>query len=157
MRYSIGFGLALVCVSLFCSAQPLSVTLSPQDQAVFLGEGPKFQLEVVSKSGTAKLLDFSRRGDLVATYARIRLLRQGKQPMVPVLISDPGPIAAIDYVTIDSGSSYRFEHRGDPLALSALPVGRYTVSIWITSEGTGSEGHSNQVTFNVKPKPIRAK
>jgi len=135
--------------SISANAADVAVTLAPPDQVVPRGTKPRFVVLVKVTETTQSVMNFAERQDLRDNYARLMVTRNGAPVDVPVIISDPGPTRASDYVELHPGESLVFEHEGLPLILSELPVGTYAAVIKLQRDWSISGVVSNAVSFRV--------
>ena len=119
------------------------------------GSRPEFSLSVRNTSVTTlRLLDTRghRRRDLGDTYYSLVVrTRDGKEPDIMRAISDPGPIADEDFVTIAPGERMHISV-ATPLALETLERGAYKahVVVWVDPYDLRSRCRSDDVAFRVQ-------
>jgi hypothetical protein len=141
-----GVGLLIGSSSAFGGS--LTVNLSPLEQTVKHGELPLFEARIRATEPT-RIMDVLRRNDLRINYARLKITGTANLDQLPIAIADPGPIGEADYVLLKPDSVLTFQHRGEPMLLSALPVGTYTVALQFHADWRGTSVMSNTVTLRV--------
>ncbi len=133
-------------------AAELAIRLEVSTSPIKKGTVPVFTVTVrnISKN-SVKILDVVKRPDFKDAYARLSVTRSGKRANVPVMISDPGPIGATDWLTLEPGQTLKFEHNGSPLRLEELNLGSYEASLQLIYKIESTPIRSNIVRFNVAP------
>jgi hypothetical protein len=132
-------------------AAPLFVTLEPRHQRVQSGGTPNLLVKVTANEQAA-VAKVDARTDLRDTYAKLHVMQGGKPVVVPVTISDPGPLKSADYRALDPGDSFTFSHDGSPLQLQSLKPGKYSATLSLAVYGAERPIFSNVVTFEVVGK-----
>jgi hypothetical protein len=114
------------------ACRPVEVTLGVSTPNVKVGTRPGFYVSIANK-GTrpVRVLDTrnGRRADLQDAYFELFVLRDGRIVDVPILISDPGPIAATDYVALAPGERLELRSLSHKRVLERLPPGVYSAFI----------------------------
>lgn len=137
------------------SCRGFEALLSVATSGVRRGSRPEFSLSVRNTSLTAlRLLDTrrGRRRDLGDTYYSLVIrTRDGKEPEIPRVISDPGPIADEDFVTIAPGERIHITV-ATPLVLESLERGAYRahVVVWVDPYDLRSRCRTEEVAFRVR-------
>lgn len=155
---AVGVGLTfatLAAVETVPSCDRFEALFRVSKREVRRGTRPEFSLSVRNTSLTAlRLLDTrgGRRRDLGDTYYSLVIrTRDSKEPDIPRAISDPGPIADEDFVTIAPGEGIDITV-ATPLALESLERGSYKahVVVWVDPYSLGSRCRSDEVAFHVR-------
>jgi hypothetical protein len=130
-RCTLAMALMFLATVSACAAE-VQVALAPQTQTVKAGAKPSFVVTVTATASGQRVMKFGERTDLRDSYARLIVTKDGTPVDVPVLISDPGPTNANDYVSLSTGQTISFVHDGSPQLLSTLSPGRYSavVKLW---------------------------
>jgi hypothetical protein len=123
--------------------------------AVKKGQVPQFTLLLRNKSAEPlRFVDtrLGRRKDLGDTYYQLVVKNQkGKEPDVSRAISDPGPVSASDYGSLEPGASIEIRIT-TPMLLEELRMGSYKahVVVWPDPYRKESRCRSTATDFRVQ-------
>jgi hypothetical protein len=133
----------------------IDVRLSVVQKVVKKGREPEFKLSVRNASEAAvQMLDTrqGRRRDLGDNYYVLVVRTRNEQdPEIPIIISDPGPMADTDFFTLLPSQQADLPVT-TPLVLDRLKGGMYRAYIVVNSEAYsgGPSCASNSVQFRVR-------
>ncbi len=103
-----------------------SLSLQLVDSHIRQGDTPKFRLTLTNISNnTSQILNIDRRVDLQHTYYKLVVTKDAHPVDVPVIISDPGPITASDWIKVPSGGTRTFLLSNFPDRYQELQPGIY--------------------------------
>lgn len=106
----------------------VTVALSADTPRVKIGERPRFSATIRNgTSQTVRLLDLreGRRPDLQATYLELFVARGVTAVEVPIVISDPGPLADGDFIDLPPGAAMNVRDVSYKRVLNERPAGEY--------------------------------
>jgi hypothetical protein len=104
------------------------LTLKTVNETIPAGTQPAFRL-TIEYVGMASEKVLKPRGDLQDTYYDLEVTKDGKSLDLARSISDPGPVDAEDFLTLEPGKSVTFEFSRFAVAVHDLAPGKYQARI----------------------------
>jgi hypothetical protein len=137
------------------TCEAADVTVATSTPMIRAGTRPEFSVIVANKSDRAmRVLDVrnGRRNDLQDTYFELLVVESGRVVDLPVVISDPGPVADIDYADLKPGERIEVRPLSYKRATERLLPGKYAAFIlfWQNPENPHtSRCRSSEARFEV--------
>lgn len=142
---------------LYPTCKDLSVSLTPEASEIKIGKRPEFSVAISNDTDKPlRVLDVrhGRRVDLLQTYFELFVARHKRVVEIPVVISDPGPVSAGDFIELQRGQRVEISRIGYTRALETLSPGRYDAYILFwrdPSEPPTTRCRSTSARFTVLP------
>ena len=123
------------------SAGELAMSMRIEPREVKVGSWPVFVVTFTNTStDTIRVLDFSARGDLQASYLPVEVYERTRKVDLARAISDPGPLSDNAYRAIGPHQSAVVRLQSLPIAIHRLKPGHYTVRVEYREPGRPPRG-----------------
>lgn len=131
----VAFGISLYISSAY--AGDLQLTIKANPEVVDVGTQPALLVTFTNNSSkVTRVLDFPKRHDLYKSYLRVGVYLGASSANATSAISDPGPIADRDYITLQPGQSVQMNYDMNEYGVFLLPPGDYTFNVGYFDEFT---------------------
>lgn len=133
----------------------VTLSLAAEASQIKAGDKPQFSVAVSNRTDrSVRILDIrnGRRPDLQDSYFEVFVIQGARAVDVPIAISDPGPLSAADFLSLQPGERAEFRRISHKRVLEDLPPGAYEAFILFWQDPMASHTtrcRSTSVRFTV--------